>query len=68
MARPGTNLLKRMQLRRPRASKEPIPCIGTKPRDAGKARFDIAKRNGAHERGQIPAERAQGRAVIRARL
>ena len=41
---------------------------GPKPHDAGKASFQVAKFHGAHQRGEVSAERAQGGAIFRARI
>ena len=66
--RSGANLAERMQLRRPRRSKEPVPRVGPKTHDAGKARFKVAKFHRAQQRGEVSAERPQGRAIVEARV
>jgi hypothetical protein len=37
------NLPERVQFRRPRRPKEPVPRVGPKPHDAAEARFQVAK-------------------------
>ena len=68
MARSGANLAERMQFRRPRRPKEPVPRVGSKPHDAGEAPFQVAKFHRAQQRGEISAERAQGGAIFGARI
>ena len=43
MARAGFDFPKRMQFRRPRLTKEPVPGVGSNPHHAGEVAFDIAK-------------------------
>ena len=68
MARSGANLPEDVQLCRPWLPEEAVPCVGAKPHDAGKTRFQVAKFHGAHQRGEVPAERAQSGAILRARI
>ena len=68
MARSGANLPERMQFRRPRRPKEAVPRVGSKPHDAGKASFQVAKFHRAHQRGEVSAERAHGGAIFGARI
>ncbi len=57
-----------MKLRRSRRPKEPIPRVGPKTHDAGKARFQVAKLYCAHQRREVSAERTQSRAILEARV
>jgi hypothetical protein len=66
MARSSTNLLERMKLRRPRRPKEQVPRVGPEAQNAREASFKVAKFHGAQQRGEISAERAQGRAMVEA--
>src|ERR1700692_818661 len=68
MARSGTNLPEEMQFCRPRLPEEAVPRVGSKPDDAGKSSLQVAKFHGAHQRGEISAQRAQGGAIFRARI
>src|SRR5208282_4181211 len=68
MARFGANLTEGMQFSRPRLPEETVPRVRPKPHDAGKSSFQIAKFHRAHQRGEVSAERAQGGAILRARL
>ena len=64
----GANLPERMQLRRPRRPEQPVPRLGADPHDAGEARFEVAKSHRADQAGQVGAERAHGRAMVRSGL
>ncbi len=68
MARSGANLPEGMQFCRPRLPEEAVPRVGPKPHDAGKSSFQVAKFHGAHQSGEVSAERAQGGAIFRARI
>src|ERR1700756_3123664 len=68
MARTGTNLPEGMQFCRPRLPVEAVPRLGPKPDDAGKSSLQVTKFHGAHQRGKVSAERAQGGAIFRARI
>src|SRR4029077_15438678 len=68
MARSGTNLPEGMQFCRPWLPEEAVPRVGSKPDDAGKPSLQVTKFHGAHQRGQISAERAHGGAIFRARI
>ena len=68
VARSGANLPERMQLRRPRRSKEPVPRVGPKAHDAGEAPFKVAKFHRAQQRGEVSAERPHGRSIVGARV
>jgi hypothetical protein len=68
MARSGANLPEGMQLCRPRRPKEAVPRVGTEPHDAGKAPFQVAKFHRSQQRGEVSAERAQGGAIVKARV
>ena len=68
MARSGANLPERMQFRRPRRPKKPVPRVGPKPHDAGEVPFQVAKLHRAQQRGEVSAERAHGRTIVYARV
>jgi hypothetical protein len=68
MARSGSDLPERMQLCRPRWPKETVPRVGTKPHDTGKAPFQVTKFHRSQQRAEVSAERAQGCAIVKARL
>ncbi len=68
MTRSGADLAERVQLRRPRLAEKPVPRVGPEPHDAGKAGFEVAKFHGAQQRGEVPAERTDGGAIVRARI
>ena len=68
MARSGADLPERMQLRRPRRPKEPVPRVGPEPHDAGESAFEVAKFHRAQQRGEVAAERAHGVAIFGARV
>ena len=68
MARSGTNLAEGMQFHRPRLPEEAVPGVGSKPDDAGESSLQVAKFHGAHQRGEVSAERAQSRAIFRTRV
>ena len=57
-----------MQLRRARRPEEPVPRVGPKPHDAGKAAFEVAKFHRAQQRGEVSAERPHGGANVGARI
>ena len=66
--RSRANFAEQVQFRWPRRSKEPVPRVGPKTHDAGKARFKVAKLHRAQQRGKVSAERPQGRAIVEARV
>src|SRR5580704_1831785 len=68
MARPAANLAERMKLCWSRRPKQPIPRIGPKTHDAGKARFQVAKFYCTHQRLEVSAERTQSRGIVEARV
>ena len=68
MARSGANFPERMQFRRPRRSKQEVPCVGTNPHDAGKASFNVAKLHRAKQRSEFSTERPQDRAIVGTRF
>ena len=68
MARSCANLLERTKLRRPRRSKEPVPRVGPKGHDAGEAPFKVAKFHCSQQRGEVSAERPQGRSIVETRV
>jgi hypothetical protein len=43
MARADLDFLKRMQFRRPRLAKEPVPRVGSNPHHAGEVSLNIAE-------------------------
>src|SRR5208282_3913973 len=51
VARAGVKLAERMQLGRPRRTKEAVPRVGSNPHDAGEVCFNVAKSDGAQQRG-----------------
>ena len=66
MPRSGANFPEEVQFCRPRLPEETVPRVGSKPDDAGKSSFQVAKFHGAHQSGEVSAERAQGGAIFRA--
>ena len=54
-----------MQFRRPRRPEEPVPRVGANPHNAGEPPFEVAKFHRAQQRGEVAAERAYGRAMVR---
>src|ERR1700691_1974114 len=68
MACPGTNLPEETQCCRPWLPEEAVPRVGPKPDDAGKSSLQVTKFHGAHQRGEVSAERAQGGAIFWARI
>ena len=65
-ARPAANLAKGVQVCRPRRTKEGLPGIGANAHDAGEARLEVAKFDGAQQGAEVAAERADGSAASRA--
>src|SRR5580692_10088041 len=57
-----------MQLRWSRPAEEAVPCVRSKSHDAGESAFQVAKFHRAQKCGKVPAERAQGVAILRARV
>ena len=51
-----------------RRSKKPVPRVGPKAHDAGKAPFKVAKLHCAHQRCEVSAERPQSRATFKPRF
>src|SRR5262245_57661747 len=64
VARAGSELAERMQLGRTRRSEEAVPGAGTEAEDAGEGAFEVAKSDGAKERGEIRAERENTTATL----
>ncbi len=60
MARAGTNLAERMQVRGTRRAEEAVPGGGTEAHDARQSRFDVAKTDSAQEPGKVWTERKNG--------
>ncbi len=56
MARAGDDLAKGMQFRGPWRAEEFVPGVGAESYNTGKAGFDVAKLNGAHEPGETGAK------------
>ncbi len=46
MARAGFDFAKRMQFRRPRLTKQPVPRVRSDPHHAGELSFDVAEADG----------------------
>jgi hypothetical protein len=68
MPRSGANFTEDVQLCRSGLPEEVVPRAGPKPHDTGKSSLQVTKFHGAHQRGQISAERAQDGAIFRARI
>jgi len=62
------NLPERVQFRRPRRPKEPVPRVGPEAHDAGEARFQVAKLHCSQQRREFCAERPQGRSMVETRV
>src|ERR1700728_4064347 len=68
MARSGANLAEWMQLCRTRRPKQTVPRFRPKTNNAGKSAFQVAEFNRAYECSKVPAERANGRSILGARI
>ncbi len=68
MARSCANFAEHVQFRRPRRAKEPVPRVGPKAKDAGEARFEVAKFHRAQQCGEVSAERPHGRPIVESRV
>src|SRR5215472_19165224 len=68
MARSGFELAKWMQFRRPWLAKEPIPCCGAEPHDAGEILRRLAEADCPQKGCKIRAQRPHGGGAIIARV
>ena len=55
-----------MQLYWPRLAEEAIPDFGSKSDDTGEASFEVTKFDCADQRSEVPTERTQRGAILRA--
>src|SRR6516225_11183676 len=64
VARAGTNLMKRTELRGPRRAEKAVPGARTEPHDAGESGFELAKADSAQKRSEISAEGENNAAIF----